>query len=200
MNRKEFDVKTTRFRILLVLIIGTLLGLLLPLWMKLNREIKEADTELTTIYPPYSLIEDGLYMGGFSKKIPPGTQAVLNLSESPALYKSDFYEWSPIPDSAPAPSIDWLKKQVDFVDTQRRAGRTVYVHCAAGVSRSGMVVTAYEMQKNRWTRDKALLFVRSKRPNARPNPAFMDLLLKWERMVKKTADNGTGVKRFFVIF
>ncbi len=43
-----------------------------------------------------------------------------------------------------------------------------------------MVVTAYEMYKNHWTRDEALAFVRSKRPEVRPNPAFMRRLHEWE--------------------
>jgi len=69
-----------------------------------------------------------------------------------------------------------------FIDAQRRDGVTTYVHCLNGVSRSGMVVTAYLYEK-RWTRDQALAFVRSKRPITRPNPAFMELLLKWEAVV-----------------
>ena len=172
-------------RIFVIFLIGALLFWLLPLWLKLSIENEEADAQLTGITPPYSLIEEGLYVGGYSKNPPSGTQAVLNLSQSPALYKCDIYEWDPIPDSAPAPSIDWIRKRVEFVDTQRRASRTIYVHCAAGISRSAMVVIAYEMQKNHWTRDEALKFVRSKRPNTRPNEAFMKLLLEWESVVKK---------------
>jgi protein-tyrosine phosphatase len=37
---------------------------------------------------------------------------------------------------------------VAAVDANRRAGRTTFVHCRNGVSRSGMVVTAYLMWKN----------------------------------------------------
>ena len=44
--------------------------------------------------------------------------------------------WESIRDAAPAPDLDWLRKQVKFVDTQRRAGLTVYVHCRAGISRN----------------------------------------------------------------
>jgi protein-tyrosine phosphatase len=51
----------------------------------------------------------------------------------------------------------------------------------AGVSRSGLVITAYEMQTHHWRRDEALAFVRSQRPQANPNRAFMQLLLEWER-------------------
>jgi hypothetical protein len=132
----------------------------------------------------YTLIEDGLYMGGDENSPPSGTTAVLNLCEKDDPYRTDHYLWEPIPDAAPAPDIAWLRRMVQFVDDNRIAGRTVFVHCRNGVSRSGMVVVAYEMYKHRWSRDQALEFVRSKREMARPNPAFMERLLEWERELK----------------
>jgi hypothetical protein len=134
--------------------------------------------------PNYSQIEDGLYMGGDSPKPPRGADAVLNLCENPDPYQAEVHRWEPIPDTAPAPSLNWLRQQVEFVSSQRQAGRTVFVHCHAGISRSGMVVTAYLMAREGWSRDVALAHVRSKRPEAQPNPAFMELLLDWEVAVK----------------
>lgn len=134
----------------------------------------------------YSLIEEGLYMGGAVDKAPPGTRAVLNLCQFEDPYRCEVHVWQPIPDRAPAPDLDWLRKQVAFVDAQRKAGRTVYVHCRAGISRSGMVTVAYLMQEHDWTRDKALEFVRSKRPMTRPHPAFLERLLDWERTLRRT--------------
>jgi hypothetical protein len=135
--------------------------------------------------PNYSLIEDGLYLGGDVSAPPPGAGAVLNLCEKEDPYRCGAHVWEPIPDAEPAPDLDWLRRQVGFIDAQRRAGVVVYVHCRNGVSRSGMVVAAYEMAKNRWTRDAALAFVRSKRPAVRPNPAFMERLLEWERVIER---------------
>jgi protein-tyrosine phosphatase len=60
----------------------------------------------------------------------------------------------------------------------------VYVHCRNGVSRSGMVVAAYLMRRESWSRDQALDFMRSRRPGVRPNPAFMRLLWDWEKSLK----------------
>jgi hypothetical protein len=128
----------------------------------------------------FTLIEPGLYMGGKLPKAPPGTDAVLNLCESDDGYRAGDYFWSPIPDTSPAPSLEWLEEKVNYVTDQRSQGKTVYVHCRAGVSRAGLVVVAYEMAKNHWTRDQALDFVRSQRPVTRPNPALMELLLEWE--------------------
>jgi Dual specificity phosphatase, catalytic domain len=137
----------------------------------------------TPAEPNYSQVEDGLYIGGAVQQPPPGTRAVLNLCEIEDPYHCEIHPWPShkIPDAAPAPSIEWLREQVNFVDEQRRAGLPVYIHCAAGVSRAAMVTTAYLMFKNNWTRDEALAFLRTKRPQVNPNPAFMELLKQWER-------------------
>jgi len=132
--------------------------------------------------PNYTLIEDGLYMGGVVRRPPPGTRAVLNLCERADSYGADYVLWQPIRDAEPAPDLDWLRRMVDFVARHRQAGGTVYIHCRNGVSRSGLVTVAYLMLKNGWTRDQALKFVRGARPEARPNPAFMDRLKQWERV------------------
>jgi hypothetical protein len=138
---------------------------------------------LTREGPNYSLIEEGLYLGGYVAEPPRGTGAVLNLCETEDPYRTEVHRWEPIRDGEPAPSLDWLREQVEYVDAHRRAGRTVFVHCRNGVSHGGMVVVAYEMFKNGWTRDEALAFVRSRRPAVRPNPAFMELLAEWEQVV-----------------
>lgn len=131
----------------------------------------------------HTRIVPGLHMGGAVEEPPFGTTAVLNLCAERDPYECEIHRWEPIRDGAPAPSIEWLKQTVEFVDEQRRARRTVFVHCYAGVSRSGMVVTAYLMYKNGWTRDETLQFVRSKRPMVNPNRAFMQLLLEWEQEI-----------------
>jgi protein-tyrosine phosphatase len=76
---------------------------------------------------------------------------------------------------------------VDFVERERAEGRPVYVHCFAGVSRSGMVVTASLMQRHGWKRDETLAYIRTRRPIIRPNPAFMERLLEWELTLDGTA-------------
>ena len=136
-------------------------------------------------WPNYSMIEEGLYLGGAVHQPPKGTVAVLNLCEGEDPYRCPIHSWEPIPDAEPAPSLDWLRKRVEFVDAQRSAGIPTYVHCAGGVSRGGMVAVAYYMLKNKWSRDEALTYVRSKRDVVNPNPAFMKLLLEWETEIKK---------------
>jgi protein-tyrosine phosphatase len=81
--------------------------------------------------------------------------------------------------------LEWLADRVAFVEEHRSHNRVVYVHCMNGVSRSVTVVTAYLMKRHGWTRDESLAFVRRHRPQARPNPAFMDLLTDWGKRLAK---------------
>jgi protein-tyrosine phosphatase len=133
----------------------------------------------------YAEVEPGLFVGGRVDSPPWWTHATLNLCESEDTFRSPAHEWHPIRDAAPAPSLDWLAERVAFVEEHHLHDRVVYVHCLNGVSRSVMVVTAYLMKKHGWSRDEALAVVRRHRPQARPNPAFMELLGEWEKQLKE---------------
>jgi hypothetical protein len=133
--------------------------------------------------PNHSRIEAGLYLGGWVAAPPRDVSAVLNLCEVEDPYQAPFHRWEPIRDAEPAPGLDWLRRQVAFIEAQRQEKRGVFVHCRNGVSRSGMVVAAHLMARYGWSRDDALAFMRSRREVVRPNPAFMRLLLEWERAV-----------------
>lgn len=182
-SRFSIEVMIIRRRdFLLSLLIGCLGIWLFLLWQeRLYREQESrAATAVVTGRIHYSLIEEGLYLGGAVAEPPPGTRAVLNLCEKADPYQCDVQLWEPIPDREPAPSIDWLRRMVKFIDTQRRAGHPIFVHCHYGQSRSAMVVSAYLMSRNKWTRDETLAFLRARRPIAQPNDAFLERLLEWE--------------------
>jgi hypothetical protein len=157
---------------------AVLLGLLLAcvgLWASFKLLAKLYEEE-----PNYTLIEEGIYVGGFVSKPPPGTQFILNLCELRDSYPCESVQ-EPIRDAEPAPSIEWLSRMVELVRARRREGLTIFIHCQNGVSRSGMVITAFVMDEHGWSRDEALANIRAKRPGIRPNPAFMDLLAEWEQ-------------------
>jgi hypothetical protein len=159
----------------LILLTALFLAVAVAGWLSLRERAYRDDPA------NYSLIEPRLYIGGWVAEPPPGTDAVLNLCEQEDSYSCESHRWEPIRDAEPAPDLDWLRRQVAVIDAQRQAGRTVFVHCRNGVSRSGMVVVAYLMSEHDWTRDEALAFARSKRPSVRPNPAFMERLSQWEK-------------------
>jgi hypothetical protein len=162
-------------RLLGLLLLGCLTAWLVLCWLERSYEQQATN---------YALIEEGLYMGGKVAAPPPGTRAVLNLCEREDPYRAESYVWEAIPDTAPGPDLDWLRRQAEWVAARRQAGQTTFVHCLNGVSRSALVVTAYLMWKNHWGRDEALRFVRTKRPEARPNPAFLERLGEWERVLQ----------------
>jgi hypothetical protein len=166
-------MKITRRNVLLLLLVSCLI--VWPALLALEYSYREPDN--------FALIEENLYMGGSVLAPPPGTRAVLNLCPARDRYQCEVYVHDPIPDAAPGPTMAWLREKVEFIDAQRCAERTTYVHCMNGASRSGLVVAAYLMHKHGWTRDEAVAFIRERRPQMRPNPAFMKLLSEWERML-----------------
>ena len=87
---------------------------------------------------------------------------------------------------------------IEFIDIHRKAGKNVYVHCAAGISRSATIVIAYVMKymftnvdtKNKAT--SAFKFVKSKRPQVDPNFGFWCQL----EMFAKTLNISTTQNKF----
>jgi hypothetical protein len=139
----------------------------------------------------FTLVEDGLFVGSYVAKPPPGTKAVVNLCGQKDRFQVEASLWEPILEGGKEPTVAWLSRVVDFIAAQRRAGRTTYVHCLAGLNRCGMVTTAYLMQEHGWGRDKALAFLRSKRPQIQPNPTLMRLLAQWEKALKEKREAGS---------
>lgn len=171
-------MKLTRPRLLVLL-----LALAIAAWLVLFFIERSYDEG-----PNYSRIEDDVFLGGDEPQPPSGTRAVLNLCEFKDPYEAEVHLWESIRDAEPAPDrdwLEWLERMVRFVDLQRQEGRPIYVHCRNGVSRSAMVLAGYYMWKNNWTRDEALDFIRARRPQIRPNPAFRDLLLEWEKKLRE---------------
>jgi hypothetical protein len=164
-------MKTARRIILFALLVATLAAWPTLKWIERSYDIPEN----------YAEVEDGLWMGGDTDLPPPGTIATLNLCEKDDPYRTEVYTWDFIRDAPPPPSTDWLKKKVAWVESNHGAGKTTFVHCFAGRSRSGLVVTAYLMHKYGWGRDEAIGRIREKRPEIKVNAAFMELLGEWEK-------------------
>jgi hypothetical protein len=148
----------------------------------------------------YSKIEDGLYLGGVIPEPPPGTQAVLNVCQAEDAYTVDANQHDWVDDVYKVKwmrhlmkgvmpfkyaDLDWLRRQVEFIDEQRKLGRTVYVHCHEGISRSPFVLAGYLMYRDGITRAQALARIRAKRPVIEPNPGFMKLLRQWQKQLKR---------------
>ena len=140
--------------------------------------------------PTATMVCERLWLGGNVAAPPGGAEAVLNLSHSPDPYQARFHRWEPLRNAAPTPTVEWLRSQTTFVAEQRRAGRTVFVHCHGGVSRSAMVVAACLMAELGCTSDEALATLRARRPEVALNPVFRPLLAAWESALRRAAPRG----------
>jgi len=65
-----------------------------------------------------------------------------------------------------APNIEELVQAVDFIDQQISSGRPVMVHCAAGKGRTGAVLAAYLVKKQKLTDEQAIEKLRGMRPGS----------------------------------
>ena len=75
--------------------------------------------------------------------------------------------------------IKYFKECFDFIEGDDK----VFVHCAAGMSRSPTIVIAYLMWKKKIFLDQALTLVKNKRPEVSPNYNFMEQLKKFETIL-----------------
>ncbi|KAI5065217.1 hypothetical protein GOP47_0019912 [Adiantum capillus-veneris] len=99
-----------------------------------------------------------------------------------AMYPSDFkYKSVQVRDSADVDLGEHFDECFAFIDEARQSGGSVLVHCFAGKSRSVTVVVAYLMKTYGMNFTEALDLVRSKRPQAAPNPGFILQLKMLER-------------------
>ncbi|KAL7716963.1 Internalin-A [Entamoeba marina] len=73
----------------------------------------------------------------------------------------------------------------EFIDAARRNG-SVFVHCAAGVSRSASVVIAYLMKEKKMSYSKAYSHVQNKRPIICPNQAFREQLIEFGKTLESS--------------
>ncbi len=104
------------------------------------------------------------------------------------------YRRVPVFDSKGANLSQYFNSCVDFIEKSKHHG-AVLVHCVQGVSRSTSIVLAYLMKSKGVPLDKALEFVRKRRPVARPNASFMKQLQDFEhRCMAERRQKATGVR------
>jgi hypothetical protein len=81
-----------------------------------------------------------------------------------------------------------LNKIADAIALSIKRGHVVYVHCAAGISRSATVVIYSLMKLHNWDYNRAYLFVKDFRPIIQPNSNFV------EQIMRISTDNSTSLE------
>ena len=74
-----------------------------------------------------------------------------------------------------APTLDALKRGVDFITQEIESGGKVYIHCAAGVGRAPTMAAAYLVSTG-LTPNEAWAAIRAVRPFIRPTPEQVDMI------------------------
>ncbi|CAH2277189.1 dual specificity phosphatase 1 [Pelobates cultripes] len=114
-----------------------------------------------------------------------GITALINVSANcPNHFEGHYvYKSIPVEDSHKADISSWFNEAIDFIDSVKKIGGRVFVHCQAGISRSATICLAYLMRTNRVKLDEAFEFVKQRRSIISPNFSFMGQLLQFESQV-----------------
>ncbi|XP_063818706.1 dual specificity protein phosphatase 5 [Pseudophryne corroboree] len=108
--------------------------------------------------------------------------ALLNVSRkcSDCVKDQYNYKWIPVEDSHNTDISSHFQEAIDFIDTVRRAGGRVLVHCEAGISRSPTICMAYLMKTKSFRLEEAFEYIKQRRSLISPNFSFMGQLLHYE--------------------
>lgn len=138
-----------------------------------------------------SLIAPGIFLGGqYDRRVEPlfnrwGVKGIINMRKqrNPLQFSGIALMHLPTQDWR-APSIDALRRGVDFIATTRKQGGAVYIHCRAGEGRGPTMAAAYLIAEGMRTND-ALAHLRRYRPYARPSAEQRRQLTRWEELVNR---------------
>ncbi|KAM8924513.1 dual specificity protein phosphatase 5 [Pelodytes ibericus] len=111
--------------------------------------------------------------------------ALLNVSRksTDTFIDQYLYKWIPVEDNHTADISSHFQEAIEFIDTVRRSGGRVLVHCEAGISRSPTICIAYLMKTKRFSLEEAFEYIKQRRNLISPNFSFMGQLLHYESEV-----------------
>lgn len=106
--------------------------------------------------------------------------------EVPNFFQQDFQytrlELDDVPDQDLSRVLESTSRHII---QQMREGKVVFVHCAAGISRSVAIVIYTLMKLHRWNFVKAYRFVKDLHPQSNPNPGFVQQLASYNNPMQR---------------
>lgn len=136
--------------------------------------------------------DPGVLLGDVSglRALPAGVDAVVSLCRvgydqmpQPAPSPGDHLDVWLVDSSEPEdnPNLDLVAEQtVELLSELRDEGRTVYLHCSDGTSRTPFIAALYGARIGRASALEVLQQIQRVAPHARPNPLFVDHLRQAE--------------------
>uniref|UniRef100_A0A7N6F8Q5 protein-serine/threonine phosphatase n=1 Tax=Anabas testudineus TaxID=64144 RepID=A0A7N6F8Q5_ANATE len=88
----------------------------------------------------------------------------------------------------------------NFINTARKSGQAVLVHCKMGVSRSASTVIAYAMKQQHWPLDVALAYVRERRSIVKPNEGFLKQLQTYSGILSARSGMVVDLMLYMLLF
>ncbi|KAG7439997.1 uncharacterized protein BT62DRAFT_1051642 [Guyanagaster necrorhizus] len=87
---------------------------------------------------------------------------------------------------------------ITFIQAELDKGRSVLVHCQAGMSRSVTLVAAYLMYTRHLSPEAALELIRKSRPNIDPNPGFLVQLELFHKASFRISRKDKATRMFYM--
>jgi len=155
-------------------------------------EMQELNDFLDSHFPYWNEIEPFLFLGSvealhdesFMKNIDAVVSITMIPTEefnlSPRIHHLDIC----LEDRKGEPIHEYFKVSHDFIRKHITDAHRVFVHCAAGISRSATLVTAFLMMEYKCSTLEALKMVKIKRHIINPNEGFLKQLLQLEKELK----------------
>jgi predicted protein tyrosine phosphatase len=106
-----------------------------------------------------------------------GVKLVVNATREIPNYFPRSFEYVKLDlDDTQSQSLAHLLPTINLIINTIRQGKVVFVHCAAGISRSSSIVVLTLMRMNDWSFQHSLSFLKSMYNIAEPNPGFVKQL------------------------
>ncbi len=85
-----------------------------------------------------------------------------------------------------APTLEHIRKGIDFIREVVNDGGKVYIHCAGGIGRAPTIAAAYFMSRG-YTLEEAIALIKKARPFINIMPPQMEQLKRFEAILEESS-------------